>query len=193
MLRTLVVLAVVALAAWACDTEKGMVRWWPDSGTDAGSDASTDTDTDTDTEPCAPDEIHDADHNLCWSACPLGMDVNGTACDGTATEYSGAAAQTACSGSRRLPTLDDFRGLLDNCTGAGCDSCADSPDCADLFLSDVHGLQLWSDDSCTAGGSPDAGAVDGLEAIDLGAGDWSCVDEIAPAAGIYAVCVSDAS
>lgn len=196
MFGKLVVIAVLALALGSCSPEKGMARIWDYPPDDAGTDSGTDTDTDTGTSanPCAPDEIHDTDHDLCWSACPLGMDRDGDSCTGTATEYSGAAAQTACSGSHRLPTLNDFQTILDNCDADSCDSCADSGGCSGLLLSDVHAMELWTDDACSSGSSPDAGTGnDGLETIDLAATDWTCIPETAAGNGVFVICVSDPS
>ncbi len=192
MLRTLAILASIVFCVAACDPALGVAKIWdelpPDAGdtdTDADTDSDTDTDTDTDSDPCDDDEAYDDGADLCWTRCPVGMSWDGAACStGSASAITGADASGECSGNWRLPTLDEFKGILDNCGSSDCDSCSSSDDCSDMFTTGIQSMDFWMDEECTV-----TSADDGRSMMPLGGAAWTCEllsDEF------YVLCVKDA-
>ncbi len=183
MFRTLVILTSIVFCVAACDPALGVAKMWndppPDAGDtddDGGTDGDTDTDTDTDVSgPCDDDEAYDDGADLCWTRCPIGMSWDGAACTGSASSTIGADAPGECNGNRRLPTLDEYKGILDSCNSSGCDSCSSSDACSSMFTSGIQSMDFWMDEECTVDPPPPIGPDDGRLVISLDGAVWMCI------------------
>lgn len=104
-----------------------------------------------------PDIVAQPGVNLTWLRCPVGADWNGTACHfgpGNTLnvkekfEMKWRGAMTACPSGYRLPTEDEFRGLLGPCKltsyedGSGsftrCMACSSNKTCKAMFKADIE-------------------------------------------------------
>lgn len=177
-------------------------------GADAGStdggggDASTATDAGSDAGPvvadCDATEVQQPGTTLCWKLCPLEQTLDGSDCTGSvptetwcdatgidsgacSPETSGVSSCEAVLGSDyRLPTRNEWRAILDNCsssaTSFGCDSCGDSATCSAMFGTETG--TYWA--SSGSGGN--------AWVSNLGSGNISLI----ASTGTYAVrCVRD--
>ena len=142
-----------------------------DTDTDADSDADSDTDTDTGSYECDPfAEVLQPYTSLCWRRCPLDRTWNGSSCEGSYAQMDWCDAsgeddsqcvpdnpgQNICEltlgSGYRLPTSEEFRGLLGNCmpndNGDVCNNCASSPTCSGMFGSDDGGYWAEPESLC---------------------------------------------
>ena len=193
MLRILAILVLIMFCIAACDPSLGVAAMWndppPDAGdtdsdTDADTDTDSDTDTDTDSDPCDDDEAYDDGANLCWTKCPVGMSWDGAACTGSASATTGSDAPGECNGNWRLPTPDEFKGILDNCGSSDCDPCSSSDACSSMFTTGIQSMDFWMDEECTV-----TVADDGRSMMPFGGAAWTCEllsDEF------FVLCVKDA-
>ena len=186
MLRTFAILASILFCVAACDPALGVAKMWNDPPPDAG---------DTDNGSCDDDEAYDEDGDLCWTRCPIGMSWDGEECEDSPSSTTGADAPGACAENMRLPTLDDYEEILDDCDSSGCDSCSSSDACSSMFTGGVLSSDFWMDEECTVDPPPPTGPDDGRLVISLDGAVWICVplDDVGTTSyEFYNLCVRDA-